>query len=340
MYFYKQQKFFQGEIKVKVLVTGGAGYIGSHFVKYLVKNNFSPVVLDSLVRGHREAVVDSVPFENADLLDYDSLEKVINKHKPEAIVHFAAFAYVGESVENPELYYTNNVLGSFNLIKAAVKHNIKKFVFSSTCSIYGNPLNVPISESEPAKPINPYANTKLVIEMMLKDFEYKYGLKHVCLRYFNAAGADPEGEIGESHSPETHLIPIVLEAALGKREKVFVFGNDYDTHDGTCIRDYIHVVDLADAHLKALLYLDKENSTSEIINLGTGTGNSVLEIIKRAEEITGKKINYEITGRRPGDPAVLVADNKKARKLLDWKPELKIEEILSTAWKWHSNPRY
>jgi len=325
---------------VKILVTGGAGYIGSHFVKYLVKNNFSPIVLDSLVRGHREAVDKSIPFENVDLLDNVELEKVINKYKPEAIVHFAAFAYVGESVENPELYYTNNVVGSFNLIKAAVKNNIKKFVFSSTCSIYGNPDRVPISETEPAKPINPYANTKLVIEMMLKDFEYKYGLKHVCLRYFNAAGADPEGEIGESHSPETHLIPIVLEAALGKREKVFVFGNDYDTEDGTCIRDYIHVMDLAEAHLKALLYLDKENTSSEIINLGTGVGNSVLEIINKAEEITGKKINYEITARRPGDPAILVADNKKARELLNWKPETKIEGILSTAWKWHSNPRF
>lgn len=325
---------------MKILVTGGAGYIGSHFVKYLVKNNFSPIVLDSLVRGHREAVDKSIPFENVDLLDNVELEKVINKYKPEAIVHFAAFAYVGESVENPELYYTNNVVGSFNLIKAAVKNNIKKFVFSSTCSIYGNPHRVPISETEPAKPINPYANTKLVIEMMLKDFEYKYGLKHVCLRYFNAAGADPEGEIGESHSPETHLIPIVLEAALGKREKVFVFGNDYDTEDGTCIRDYIHVMDLAEAHLTALLYLDKENTSSEIINLGTGVGNSVLEIINKAEEITGKKINYEITARRPGDPAILVADNKKARELLNWKPETKIEEILSTAWKWHSNPRF
>ncbi len=325
---------------MKILVTGGAGYIGSHFVKYLVKNNFSPIVLDSLVRGHREAVDKSIPFENVDLLDNVELEKVINKYKPEAIVHFAAFAYVGESVENPELYYTNNVVGSFNLIKAAVKNNIKKFVFSSTCSIYGNPDRVPISETEPAKPINPYANTKLVIEMMLKDFEYKYGLKHVCLRYFNAAGADPEGEIGESHSPETHLIPIVLEAALGKREKVFVFGNDYDTEDGTCIRDYIHVMDLAEAHLKALLYLDKENTSSEIINLGTGVGNSVLEIINKAEEITGKKINYEITARRPGDPAILVADNKKARELLNWKPETKIEGILSTAWKWHSNPRF
>jgi UDP-glucose 4-epimerase len=264
---------------------------------------------------------------------------VVKKHKPEAIVHFAAFAYVGESVEHPEMYYQNNVIGSFNLIRTAAENNIKKFVFSSTCSIYGNPVKVPISEEQKSNPINPYANTKLIIEMLLKDFETAYGLKHIALRYFNAAGADPSGLIGESHFPEPHIIPIVFEAALGKRQKVLVFGNDYDTPDKTCIRDYIHILDLADAHLKALDYLDSGNE-SAVINLGTGSGNSVLEIIEKAKLICKKDIPFEITGRRAGDPAILVADNKKANKLLGWSPKYSIEEILETAWRWHKAPKY
>lgn len=324
---------------MKILVTGGAGYIGSHFVKLLIDNNHETIVIDNLIRGHKEAVPKNVPLEVIDLLDYSSLSNVIKKYKPNAVVHFAAFAYVGESVENPQLYYLNNVVGSFNLIKAAVESEIKKFVFSSTCSIYGNPLMIPISEKESSKPINPYANTKLMIETILKDFDTAYGLKYVALRYFNAAGADPNGEIGESHNPETHLIPLVLYTALKKREKVLVFGNDYDTQDGTCIRDYIHVIDLADAHLKALEYLEKENQ-STVINLGTGKGNSVLEIIKKAEKVSGKEIPYEIVGRRPGDPAILVADNKKAKEILNWSPKFSIEEILESAWKWHSNPKF
>lgn len=322
-----------------ILVTGGAGYIGSHFVKFLVEKGKEVVVFDNLSRGHMEAVHPKALFERVDILDYDQLVSALRKYKIEAVVHFAAFAYVGESVEKPEMYYQNNVVGSFNLIKAVKECGIKKFVFSSTCSLYGNPYKVPISEEEPTKPINPYAQTKLMIEKILADFDTAYGLKYVALRYFNAAGADFEGKIGESHSPETHLIPIVLEAALGKREKVMIFGDDYETEDGTCIRDYIHIYDLADAHLKALEYLDAYNS-SDIFNLGTGSGYSVKEIIKTAESVTEKYIKTEITGRREGDPAVLVADNKKARNVLKWVPKYNLEEVISSAWNWHKNQLY
>ncbi len=324
---------------MKILVTGGAGYIGSHFVKLLKANGHEPVVVDNLSRGHKEAVIKDVILEETDILDFPDLADVFKNHMPDAVVHFAAFAYVGESVEHPEMYYKNNVIGSMNLINACVEFGVNKFVFSSTCSIYGNPLKVPISESESSKPINPYANTKLMIEMMLKDYEIAHGLKHVALRYFNAAGADPSGELGESHEPETHLIPLVLQTAQKKRDKILVFGNDYNTPDGTCIRDYIHILDLADAHLKALNYLN-DGKDSTFINLGTGSGNSVLEIIQKAKSITGNEIPFEIVDRRAGDPAILVADNKKAKELLDWSPKYSIDEILKTAWNWHTNPKY
>ncbi len=324
---------------MKVLVTGGAGYIGSHFVKQLNGNGYKTIVVDNLSRGHKEAIHSDSIFENVSLLDFNKLSRVISNHKPEAVVHFAGFAYVGESVENPVMYYENNIVCSFNLLRALTENRINKIVFSSTCSIYGNPEKIPIDETQKSNPINPYANTKLIIEKMLYDFESAYGLRSVSLRYFNAAGADPEGKIGESHNPEPHLIPIVLQTALGKREKVFIYGNDYNTPDGTCIRDYIHVNDLGAAHLKALKFLINGNK-SEIINLGTGSGNSVLEIIQKSEKITGRKINYEFADRRKGDPAVLVADNKKASNLLNWKPEYSIEDILSSAWKWHHNQKY
>ena len=324
---------------LKILVTGGAGYIGSHFVKLLYEKGYQPVVIDNLSRGHREAVPMNIHFEDIDLLDAGSLSYFIQTQMPGAVVHFAAFAYVGESVEHPDRYYHNNVVGSFNLIKLCAENGVKNFVFSSTCSIYGNPAKIPISEDQPSMPINPYANTKLMIETLLKDFEVSSGLKSISLRYFNAAGADPSGLIGESHNPEPHLIPIVLETAQSKRKKVFVNGNDYNTNDGTCIRDYIHVNDLADAHLKALEYLNNGNK-STIINLGTGNGNSVLEIIEKAKAITKKEIPFEVVSRRAGDPAVLVADNKKAKDLLEWSPIYSIEQILETAWKWHSNPKY
>lgn len=322
-----------------VLVTGGAGYIGSHFVNILVKDNIDCIVLDNLSRGHSEALPEQIKFEKVDLLDLEGLKDVFSKYQIDAIVHFAAFAYVGESVENPALYYKNNVIGSYNLITSAVEKSINKFVFSSTCSLYGNPTEIPISEELPTNPINPYAQTKLTIEKMLADYEQAYGIKSVCLRYFNAAGADFSGGIGESHDPEPHLIPIVLNTALGKRDKVLIFGDDYDTPDGTCIRDYIHVNDLGDAHLKALQYLVNDGS-SQIINLGTGKGNSVKEIINTAAGITKNNINYEIVERRAGDPDILIADNKKAEKILDWRPKYDLTDIISSAYKWHSNPRY
>ncbi len=324
---------------MRILVTGGGGYIGSHFVRMITKSDHDIIVVDNLSRGHRESIPHGVKFEIVDLVDAKKISKVIQKYSPEAIIHFAAFAYVGESVEHPEIYYQNNVIGSYNLIRSASENATKYFVFSSTCSLYGNPNKVPISEEQPTNPINPYANTKLIIETMLKDFQLSCGMKYVSLRYFNAAGADDSAEIGESHNPEPHLIPIVLQAANGRREKVFVYGNDYDTQDGTCIRDYIHVNDLSNAHVKALHYLMSGNESTEI-NLGTGTGNSVLEIIKTANEVTGKNILFEIVERRKGDPAILVADNTKAKKLFDWKPKYTIYDIIETAWRWHQNPKY
>lgn len=322
-----------------VLVTGGAGYIGSHVVRLLLKKGFEVIILDNLSRGHKASLPQNVIFEEVDLLDKDKLVSVIQKHNIESVIHFAAFAYVGESVEDPEMYYRNNVSGSVNLINALKEKGVKHFVFSSTCSLYGNPLTIPISELETTKPINPYAKTKLMIEQILADYESAYGMKYVALRYFNAAGASASGEIGESHFPEPHLIPLVLFTALGKRESISVYGDDYPTPDGTCVRDYIHVEDLADAHVKALEYLNKGNS-SQIINLGTGDGNSVKEVISVAEEVTGRKIKSVFSPRRAGDPAVLVADNKKAKEVLGWNPKFNLKDIVQTAWQWHQNPKY
>lgn len=325
---------------MNILVTGGCGYIGSHFVKFLQQNSdHKVIVFDNLSRGHRESINNDVDFEKIDLLNPSEIEIGLSKYKIDAVVHFAAFAYVGESVEDPGLYYTNNVTGSINLIKAINKAGIKKFIFSSTCSLYGNPNQVPISESEPTKPINPYAQTKLMIEKVLADFDLSHNLKYAALRYFNAAGADFEGEIGESHDPEPHLIPIVLQTALGKREHIKIFGDDYNTPDGTCIRDYIHVYDLADAHLKALEYLVR-GENSDFFNLGTGDGNSVKELIDKAREVTGKEIKSVIAERRAGDPAVLVADNKKAKNILGWNPKYNLDDIIKSAWNWHQNQKY
>ncbi len=321
-----------------ILVTGGAGYIGSHFVKFLLNNGKDVVVFDNLSRGHKEAIPENVAFEKVDIRNREEIREALKKYNIESVVHFAAFAYVGESVENPGMYYENNVVGSFNLIDEVEKAGIKKFVFSSTCSLYGNPDSVPISENESVKPINPYAETKLTIEKILHDYDVAHNLKFVALRYFNAAGADPNGEIGESHNPEPHLIPIILNTALGLRDKVFVFGDDYPTEDGTAVRDYIHINDLADAHLKALNFLEK--GKSDIFNLGTGNGNSVMEMIKTSEKVTGRKINFEITDRRAGDPAVLVADNKKAKEILGWTPKFDLESIILSAWNWHQNKRF
>jgi UDP-glucose 4-epimerase len=322
-----------------VLVTGGAGYIGSHMVRMLVEKGYNVVVLDNLSRGHIESVACSVLYEKADILDINLLRQCFKKYKIDAVIHFAAFAYVGESTKNPALYYKNNVIGSYNLINVVNENNIKNFVFSSTCSVYGNPEKIPISEEQITNPINPYAKTKLTIENILNDYDTAYNLKSVSLRYFNAAGDSDDSLMGESHNPEPHLIPRIMLAAAGKLEMIEIYGDDYNTKDGTCLRDYIHVNDLADAHIKALEYLLKEKK-SEIINLGTGEGYTVKEIIQKSEEITRKKIKVEIVSRRPGDPAVLIADNKKAKELLGWSPKYNLAQILKTAWNWHKNPKY
>ena len=324
---------------MNILVTGGAGYIGSHFVKLLIEKGFGVTIFDNLSRGHKESIPAEAAFEQVDLLDSEKLTATLLKYKIDAVVHFAAFAYVGESVTNPRMYYINNVMGSISLLNAVAVAGIQKVVFSSTCSLYGNPEIVPISESESIKPINPYAKTKNIIENVLADYDRAYGLKYVALRYFNAAGCSPDGSIGESHEPETHLIPLVINTALGKLSSVSVFGDDYPTPDGTCIRDYIHVNDLADAHLKALEYLDAGNN-SDVFNLGTGDGNSVKEIIETVEKISGKKVEHKISARREGDPAVLVADNKKAKQVLGWQPNYKLDDIIKHALGWHSAPKY
>ncbi len=321
--------------KNKVIVTGGAGYIGSHACKFLHKNGYEPIVYDNLVSGHR-SFVKWGDFIYGDILDTKKLIEVFNIYKPIAVIHFAAFAYVGESVENPAKYYQNNVAGTLSLLEAMRITKINRIVFSSTCATYGNPVELPIMETHPQNPINPYGKSKLMIENILSDYSDAYGLEYVALRYFNAAGADPEGEIGEWHDPETHLIPLVLDTALGKREKMYVFGDDYDTKDGTCIRDYIHVNDLASAHYAALKYLEN-GGLSDVFNLGNGEGYSVSEIIDQAKNITGKSIHTEKKTRRKGDPPVLIGDASKAESKLHWTPELDdIESIIKTAWNWHS----
>lgn len=324
---------------MSVLVTGGAGYIGSHTVKLLDEKGYDVVVFDNLSRGHIESLPKNAKFENIDLLNSPRLKEDIKKYNIDAVIHFAALAYVGESVERPDLYYTNNVIGSLNLLNVLKENEIKKFIFSSTCSLYGNPKKTPISENQKENPINPYAKTKYVIENMLKDFDSSFGIRFVSLRYFNAAGASFDSCIGESHDPETHLIPLVLYAALGKRDKVVIFGDDYETADGTCIRDYVHVDDLAEAHVKALEYLE-ENHGSSIINLGSGKGYSVKEVVDIAREVTNITFDMEVCGRRPGDPAVLLADNEKARQVLNWQPKFDLYEIIKSAWNWHKNQKY
>ncbi|OHB75576.1 MAG: UDP-glucose 4-epimerase GalE [Planctomycetes bacterium RBG_16_59_8] len=323
-----------------ILITGGAGYVGSHTVKRFRGAGHSVVVFDSLSRGHREAVPKGVRFEKVDLTDARALESALRRHKRiDGIIHFAAFAYVGESVIHPDLYYTNNVVGSVNLLTAMRNRGIGRIVFSSSCSIYGNAAQQPISEEHPARPMNPYAMTKYVVETMLKNEEKSHGLRFVALRYFNAAGADPEGALGESHDPEPHLIPRIIAAARNKRSTLPIFGNDYPTSDGTCIRDYIHVDDLAGAHLLAWEYLDR-GGRSRAINLGTGTGSSVREVIHAVEKAAGRKIRARIAPRREGDPAILVADIRLAKKLLGWTPCHTLSSIIETAWKWHRSPRF
>jgi len=318
-----------------VLVTGGAGYIGSHTCKVLSKAGYTPVTFDNLVYGHEWAVKWG-PFVKGDLLNDVILRETFQTFNPDAVLHFAAFAYVGESVQDPGKYYRNNVAGTINLLEAMRRHGCHNIVFSSTCATYGNPETGTISEEHPQKPINPYGRGKLMIEEILQDYHSAYGTSFSCLRYFNAAGADPDGELGEDHDPETHLIPRAVAAALGILEQIRVFGTDYPTPDGTAIRDYIHVTDLAQAHVQALKNLESE-SEPFCLNLGTGNGHSVLDVLEVIESVSGRKVPIIKDIRRPGDPPVLVAAADRARERLSWEPVLSsISNIIDTAWKWHA----
>ena len=318
-----------------VLVTGGAGYIGAHACKALSRAGYSPVVYDNLVYGHSESVKWG-PLEEGDIGDRQRLDTVLQKYKPTAVMHFAAYAYVGESVEKPSKYYHNNVAGTISLLESMKKYDINQLIFSSTCATYGMPEKIPIEEDHPQNPINPYGRSKLMIEWILNDFANAYDLKFVSLRYFNAAGADPDAEIGEDHDPETHLIPLILDVALGNRKYLEIFGTDYETSDGTCIRDYIHVSDLADAHVLALFYL-RDGGQSAAFNLGNGNGFSVKDVITAAKKQTGRDIPCLETKRRPGDPPVLIGSSEKIRNTLNWEPKYnKLDTIISTAWQWHN----
>ncbi len=322
-----------------VLVCGGAGYIGSHINKQLNQEGYDTVVFDNLVYGHREAVKWGT-FVKGDLFNINEIEGVFAKYPIEVVFHFAAYAYVGESVDEPEKYYYNNVVNTLNLLQVMRKHGCNRIVFSSTCATYGEPQRVPITEDMPQNPINPYGMTKLTVERIFKDYAKAYGLKFVVLRYFNAAGADPDGEIGESHDPETHIIPLVLDAASGKRPDIKVFGTDYDTPDGSCVRDYIHVTDLSSAHLLALHYLEK-GGESDFFNLGNAIGTSVLEVVDSVKRVTGREFNVTLSDRRPGDPAKLVGSSDKAQQILGWQPTFgDIDTIVDHAWKWHENKEY
>ena len=319
-----------------ILVIGGAGYIGSHMCKYLAKSGYQPIVIDNLVYGHREAVRWG-PFFKGSLADSNLLNHVFSKYTIAAVMHFAAFCYVGESVTKPGKYYRNNVAATIALLEMMVEKNILNFIFSSSCATYGEPVEIPITEQHPQNPINPYGRSKLMVEQILDDFRKAYGVHYVSLRYFNAAGADPDGELGEDHRPETHLIPLVLLTALGQRESLNIFGDNYSTRDGTCIRDYIHINDLAQAHFLALERLIN-HIPGERYNLGSGDGYSVKEVIELAGKITGKSIPSKIIERRPGDPAVLISSSNKANKELGWKPQFSdLTTIIETAWKWHRN---
>ena len=322
-----------------ILVLGGAGYIGSHTTLELIKQGYDVIVVDNLSTGFRKSVPEKAKFYKGDIRDFNFLNSLFKKEKIEAIIHFAAYSLVGESTTNPLKYYENNLCGTKVLLQAMVENNINKIVFSSTAATYGEPENIPILETDKTVPTNPYGETKLAMEKMFYWSSQAYNLNYVSLRYFNACGADESGKIGEAHNPESHLIPLVLQVPNGKREYISVFGNDYDTPDGTCIRDYIHVTDLAKAHILALKYLIK-GGKSDVFNLGNGKGYSVLEIIETARKVTNHSIPTKTVERRTGDPARLVASNEKAKEILGWQPEItNLEEIILSAWNWHSkNP--
>lgn len=317
-----------------ILVTGGAGYIGSHACKALAKAGYTPIAYDNLVYGHSWAVLWG-PLEKGDIADKSRLDKIISRYKPEAVMHFAAYAYARESVQNPVKYYRNNVAGSSILLETVLDHDIDKFIFSSSCAIYGMPEVLPIPEKHTQCPINPYGSSKLIVERMLRDLDVAHGIRSVSLRYFNAAGADIDAEIGEDHNPETHLIPLVLDTALDRRPSIAIYGDDYPTPDGTCIRDYIHVVDLVDAHILGLMYLEKGGKTA-CYNLGNGQGFSVNEVIETAHRVTGKEIPTVLSPRQAGDTPVLIADARLAMKNLGWSPQYPaLETQIMHAWEWH-----
>jgi len=322
---------------VSILIVGGAGYIGSQTAKLVAKAGQRPVVYDNLVYGHRWAAKWG-PFIEGDLSDSALLTRVLKEHQVTAVIHFAAYAYVGESVTDPRKYFHNNVVNTLCLLDALVDNGVRDIVFSSTCATYGEPRQVPISEDHPQNPVNPYGESKLMVEKMLHWYQGAYGLRYAALRYFNAAGADPDGEVGEDHDPETHLIPLVLQAAIGRRPNVSIFGDDYDTPDGTCIRDYIHVSDLAEAHVLALRALDRGSRT---YNLGNGNGFSVLDVIRVAREITGREVPVVRAPRRPGDVPRLLADSARIRGELGWTPSVPdLPRIVESAWRWHrDHPR-
>ncbi|MEA5597293.1 UDP-glucose 4-epimerase GalE [Rivularia sp. UHCC 0363] len=323
--------------KPTILVTGGAGYIGSHTVLALKQAGYEVLILDNLVYGHRDLVEQVLKVEliEGDTINRDLLDKLFATRDIAAVMHFSAYAYVGESVTDPAKYYRNNVIGTITLLEAMLAASVKKFVFSSTCATYGVPETVPIPEDHPQNPINPYGATKLMVERILADFNEAYDFRSVRFRYFNAAGADPSGNLGEDHNPETHLIPLVLQTALGKRESISIFGTDYPTNDGTCVRDYIHVSDLADAHVLGLEYLLK-GGDSDFFNLGNGNGFSVKEVIEAARTITGKDIKAVECDRRPGDPPALIGSAQKARQILGWQPQYtNLKDIMTHAWAWH-----
>ena len=317
-----------------ILVVGGAGYIGSHTCLDLFNNGFTPIVYDNLGNGHAEFVRWG-PLERGDIRDRGRLDAVFEKYRPAAIVHFAGLIEVGQSVRDPAAFFENNVAGTLTLLRAAQAAGVSKMVFSSTCATYGVPQALPMDESHPQMPINPYGRSKLIVEEMLRDLDTYEGFRSVMLRYFNAAGADPEGRIGEWHLPETHAIPLAIETALGQRSEFTVFGSDYDTRDGTCVRDFIHVMDLADAHTRAVRYL-LDGGDSVALNLGTGAGTTVKEMLSAIEMTSGRRVSVAYAGRRKGDPPVLVADNRKARTVLGWEPRHDLNDIVQSAWSWHS----
>ncbi len=318
---------------MNLLITGGAGYIGSHTAKAFARAGFEPVVLDSLERGHRDSVRWG-PLIEANLADRAALERALRTNQIDAVIHFAAYAYVGESMRLPDRYFRNNVVHTLNLLEAMNAAGVGKIVFSSTCATYGDPVRIPIAEDHPQQPVNPYGESKLMVERMLRWYGEAYGFQWAALRYFNAAGADPDGELGEEHDPETHLIPLAIAAAAGSIERLEIYGTDYDTPDGTAIRDYLHVTDLAEAHVAALRYLSG-GGASGALNLGTGRGYSVREVVAMVEKVSGRKVPVREVGRRAGDPPCLLADPSRAKRELGWLPcHSSLEEMVRTAWEW------